>query len=145
MEKYTLNQTPVRTARNFGINNIDLELDIPQIKEFDNAMIMSYEMDKIVVDNIRMEVKQSSRIGLELNTNYTLNITVPEGIELTKPVIVNFDFDDDNSILIDNIKIIMEKDSKAEFILRYTSENEEKSFHYLKPTELILNDHYELD
>ncbi len=132
MEKYTLNQTPVRTARNFGINNIDLELDIPKVKEFDNAMIMSYEMDKIVVDNVGMGVELFSRIGLELNTNYTLNITVPEGIKLTKPVVINFDFDDDNSILIDSIKIIMEKDSKAEFILRYTGENEEKYFHYLK-------------
>ena len=46
MEKYTLNQTPVRTAKNFGINDINLELEIPQIKEFCNAMIIPILMKK---------------------------------------------------------------------------------------------------
>ena len=41
MEKLRVNDTPIRTARNFLINNIEVELDIPKkIAEFKNAEII---------------------------------------------------------------------------------------------------------
>ena len=108
MEKYILNQTPVRTAKNFGINDITIDMEIPQIREFANVMIMSYEMDKINIDDSKGENTINSRIGLELEPNYNLTITVAQNAVLSEPVILDFNFDDDNKVLADNIKIIME-------------------------------------
>lgn len=135
MEKYTLNETSVRTANNFGINNIELEMELPVVKRFDNAMIITYEMDKIQIGNIGIDVlnsKQTSKIGLSLNQNYTLTLTVPKGEKLKEPVILDFNFDEDNTVLIDNIKIQLENNAEADFILKYSSEENNKYFHYLK-------------
>lgn len=53
MEKITLNETPVRTSRNFRANNIELEnVNIPeQIGDFSNIVITG-ESSKIKIDNI---------------------------------------------------------------------------------------------
>ena len=49
MEKLKVNDTPVRTARNFLINNIEVELEIPEkIAEFRNVEIVS---DGSIIDN----------------------------------------------------------------------------------------------
>lgn len=49
MEKLKVNDTPVRTARNFKINNIEVELDLPEkIAEFKNVEIIN---DKSIIDN----------------------------------------------------------------------------------------------
>ncbi len=128
---YTLNQTPVRTAKNFGINDISLNLEIPEIRSFENTMIITSEMDKLEV----IEEKQknvNSKIGLELKQNYSITFKVPENVTIKEPVIINFDFDDENKALVDNIKIIMEKNSKAEFIIKYDGDINEKYFHHLK-------------
>ena len=42
MEKLRVNDTPVRTARNFLINNIEIELEMPEkIAEFKNIEIIN--------------------------------------------------------------------------------------------------------
>ena len=46
MEKLKVNDTPVRTARNFKINNIEVELEIPEkIAEFKNVEIIKNAID----------------------------------------------------------------------------------------------------
>ena len=46
MEKLRVNNTPVRTSRNFLINNLEVELEIPQKDEFTNLKIIN-EKSKI--------------------------------------------------------------------------------------------------
>ena len=49
MEKLKVNDTPVRTARNFKINNIEVELEIPEkIAEFKNVEIIN---EKSTIDS----------------------------------------------------------------------------------------------
>ena len=49
MEKLRVNDTPVRTARNFLINNIEIELEIPEkIAEFKNVEIIN---EKSIIDS----------------------------------------------------------------------------------------------
>ncbi len=139
MEKMTLNDTPVRTAKNFGINDITLDIEIPEIREFNNCMIISYESDSFKMSDLFMGVskkKITTKIGLELNKNYGITLTVPEGVNIEKPIILDFDLDEENSVLIDNIKIVMEKNSEADFILKYNT-NESKCFHYLKQETIL--------
>lgn len=130
MENYTLNKTPVRTAKNFGINEINLELDIPEVKDFETIKISSDEMDKISIQNIKNKLI-NSKIGIEAKSNYSINLTIPEYTKINNPIIINFNFNENNNVLIDNIKIVMEKCSEAEFVLNYSGKNAE-CFHYLK-------------
>ena len=49
MEKLRVNDTPVRTARNFLINNIEIELEMPEkIAEFKNIEIIN---NGSIIDN----------------------------------------------------------------------------------------------
>ena len=48
MEKLRVNNTPVRTSRNFLINNLEVELEIPQKDEFTNLKIIN---EKSNIDN----------------------------------------------------------------------------------------------
>lgn len=142
MESMTINSTPVRTSNNFGINDITVELDIPEVREFNNVMIMSYEDDKIEISDLisgMPRIKMVSGIGLELSRNYGLTLTIPENVTINQPIVLDFDFDEDNKALIENIKIVMEKNSIADFILKYKS-NDEKYFHYLKQETVLKED-----
>ena len=61
-----LNQTPVRTSKNYGINDIELDLEIPKITEFDNITILSDELENIDISDDGI---LTSKIGLELRVN----------------------------------------------------------------------------
>ncbi len=151
MEKLKLNSTSVRTSNNFGINDITVDLEIPEIKEFNNAMIISYESDSFKVSDLFLGVsknKLNTKIGLEVNENYGLTLIIPENTVISEPIIVDFDFDEDNLALVDNIRIVMEKNSEADFILKYKALDDicidnknnskiEKCFHYLKQETIL--------
>ena len=54
---YTLNETPVRTSKNYGINNIKIDLnldvvnqDINKNREFNNVSFETEELDRIKVN-----------------------------------------------------------------------------------------------
>lgn len=160
MEKIILNKAPVRTSNNYGINDIALELEIPKIKQFQNMSMMCYDFDDVEVENINLnEIKtekvnsmmnlngerssksdsneigkneMSSRIGLNLQQNYGIKITIPKNTIVRSPIVLEFNFDEDNNTLVDNIKIEYEENSEATFIIKYTSDSEEEQFHYLK-------------
>ena len=131
MEKYILNETPVRTANNFGINNIELILDVPKIhKEFENFSIETDDIDKIKFEISLDNVTQSeNRIGLERRINKTVKIIIPENVQVEENIKLEFELDDENELLIENIEIILEKNSSANFQIVYTSSNLEEAFH----------------
>ena len=67
MEKLRINETPVRTSRNFLINNIEVELEMPEkIAEFKNVQIIK-ETSNIEKD--ASQTKESSEAKIENNTS----------------------------------------------------------------------------
>lgn len=129
---YKLNKTPVRTSNNYGINDISLDLELPKIKEFENATF------EISSDDIEFNIEApngmiNSKIGLELEKNFCATITIPEYVKITEPIRITFDFDDDNLNLVDNLKIVMKEGASAKFLIEYLTEDKKiECFHYLK-------------
>ena len=136
-----LNKTPLRTSENYGINDIKLDIDMPTITEFENFFMLSENAGDILVSGIykpneRKEMK--SKIGLEINSNFGITLTIPKGLKIDKPIEMQFEFDEDNKVLVDNIKIIYEEDAYASFIIKYfTAVPKEKYFHHLKLETLL--------
>ena len=133
--KYILNDTPVKTSNNFGINNVELDIDIPTIRNYDNFLIMSTEVDKLEIINFDIITENknlTSKIGLDVKQNYQINITVPKNVEIKEPIVLEFSLDEDNISLVENINIIFNENSKADFIIKYISNDENEQFHYLK-------------
>lgn len=133
--KYILNETPLKTSNNYGINNIELDIDIPTIKNYDNFLMMSTDVEKLEIINfdiMKNNKDLKSKIGLEVKQNYGINITIPEKVEIKEPIILEFSLDEDNISLVENINITYKENSKADFIIKYISNDENEQFHYLK-------------
>ena len=134
METIKLNETPVRTARNFKINNIKLEnINIPEeVTVFNNVNIIG-ENSKINIDSNVSKVKLT--YGLEetltnmVNEASNLNMKLVIDSKTNKETQIVCKFDEDNSNLIENIEIVANPNSKATIILKYESTKNLEAFH----------------
>lgn len=129
-----LNETPVRTSRNFNINNIKLEnIEIPQnIATFENVTIIG-DTSKIKIEqntsNIELvyglNEKFTEQVKLQSNQRLKLIVDSKENSETQ----INFKFDDENSVLLDDIEIIANENAKSTIIIKYTSNEDIEGFH----------------
>lgn len=133
MQNMKLNETPVRTSRNFNINNIKLEnIEIPnQIEEFKNI--------EIIGDNSKTTIENNPNCYLTYGLNEELtnlvNKSANKRIKLTidsktnKETQINFKFDNKNLVLVDSIEIVAKENTKATIIIKYDSEKDVEAFH----------------
>lgn len=135
MKNLKLNETPVRTAKNFRINNINLEnVEVPEvIPVFENVTIIG-DTSKIDIDSntdtnlvyglseeLTNQVKHGANQKIKLNINSNQN----EKSEAE----IDFNFDNENDVLIDNIEIIANENTKSTVIIKYTSNQENENYH----------------
>ena len=107
MEILKLNDTPVRTSRNFGINNIKLEnIDIPErLEKFQDVEIISENC--IVDDNTsNQELTYGNGKILEENVSKYSNNNIKVIANKNANIKIKYNFNDENLKLINNIDII---------------------------------------
>lgn len=128
MEKLKVNDTPVRTARNFKINNIEVELDLPEkIAEFKNVEIIN---DKSIIDSDVSNtplIYGTGKILEELNyetANSKIRIQTSNKKENIR---IRYNFDDNNLNLINQIEIVANGDTNV--IIEYKSQTSQKCLH----------------
>lgn len=113
-----LNNTPVRTSKNFNINNIKIDVKIPEdIKEFKNMQIPE---DATV---LKEDLSLKYGIGLyyiKANNKIKINLENKE-----EQIIYNFDKENQN--LTD--QILINAKGKSTITIEYKSLGEEKHFH----------------
>lgn len=129
-----LNETPVRTSRNFNINNIKLEnINVPKVLgKFDNVQIYnSSEKNKITFEkndfDITYGISNEFLKQVKENSNYNIQIKIES--KVNKDIKLDFLFDEDNLNLVDNIKILAEEDTKATIYLKYKAKKDIEAFH----------------
>ena len=132
MEELKINETPVRTSRNFNINNIKLKnVNIPQnISEFNNLKIdnefnieinsevsdykLTYGLGNVLINQVKEVSNKKLKVILN-GINNKLNL--------------NFKFDKDNLNLVEDIEIVANKGSRANIIIKYESEENIEAYH----------------
>lgn len=129
-----LNETPVRTSRNFNINNIKLEnIEIPEnIPTFENVTIIG-DTSKINIEQNTSNIELvyglneffTNQVKMKSNQKLKLTIDDKENSETQ----IEFKFDDENSVLLDDIEIIANENTKSTIIIKYTSNEEIEGFH----------------
>ena len=128
MEKLKLNNTPVRTARNFAINNIELPVEIPnKIKNFESVEITN---SKSNIDNEVSNKELTYGIGKILEELVFKNANNKIRIQTTKQkedIKIIYNFDENNLNLINQIEILAEND--ANIIIIYKSKTSKQCFH----------------
>lgn len=128
MNKITINDTPIRTSRNFKINNITIDApEIPdEIKEFENVEIkaLSTIYDENV-DNIELTYgigeEQEKEINVKSNQIAKFNIEKEDNIKII------YTFDDNNKYLINNLEFKVNKN--ANIIVEYRSNTDLECYH----------------
>ena len=129
-----INETPVRTSRNFNINNVKLEdIQIPEnLKEFKGTTIVQNNSNIKLSSNIE---KYDITYGLgDFFTNQVLekaNKNINIEIDGSEEKNINIDniLSSDNLNLIDNVKILANENSKATIVIKYKSDKNIEFFH----------------
>ena len=122
-----INETPVRTSRNFNINNVKLEdIQIPEnLKEFKGTTIVQNNSNIKLSSNIE---KYDITYGLgDFFTNQVLekankNINIEIDGSDEKNINIDNILSSDNLNLIDNVKILANENSRATIVIKYKSD-----------------------
>lgn len=126
MNELKLNETPIRTSRNFLINNIKLtDVEIPEaVEEFKNVEIIDR---KNITENIE-ETKLTYGLGEILQNNIIKNSNSKLNINAENEEIrIIYNFDDDNINLTNNIVVNATK--KCKLYIVYKSNTNKECFH----------------
>lgn len=129
-----VNQTPVRTSKNFNINNIKLEnVSFPsKILEFNNLKILNSDT-KVTIDDLTSPIALNYGLGAELtnlvinNSNKKINVNINS--KTNKEIQIKFDLDKKNSALLEDIEITANESTKETVIIKYTSDSSTFLFH----------------
>ena len=129
-----LNETPVRTSRNFNINNIRLEdIEIPEdMPTFENVTIIG-NTSNINIEKNTSNVELVFGLGEELTeqvrlkANQRLDFTFGSGENSNAQI--DFNFDEENSILVDDIEIIANENTNPTITIRYCQNGDVEAFH----------------
>lgn len=135
MNNLKLNETPIRTSRNFNINNIKLEnIEIPNtINKFNNIKItgdislisnntsdikLTYGIEEGLIN----QIKEYQNAKIAINCNGKLQCT-------HEKLDIDFNLDENNPTLLENIEIIANENSKSTIILIYKSQEDLEFWH----------------
>lgn len=127
-----LNQTPIRTVKNYKINNIEIDgLELPKnVQEFDRLSI-SGDVQNFEISNTAKKEPLAYGNGKELenwgyaNANKNIKIKSYNKGNLN----INFNFDEDNLNLVDNIEIYATSKSDTTIVIKYNSIEDIQCFH----------------
>lgn len=135
MEKIKLNETPVRTSRNFNMNNIKLEnIKIPKvIKTFDNISINNetskIQIEKTSNNNYDLTYGLGNIFTNQVKNNSNQSLKVQVDSKTNKELQIDFKFDSNNSNLVDSIIINANESSKGTIIIKYLSDENKEYYH----------------
>ena len=131
---FKLNETPVRTSRNFNINNIKLkDVNMPEIiNDFTSYEIIN-KTDEINVETAKSDFNIIYGLGdilvNQVKKSANKNIKLIIDGKKSKEAILQFNFDKANNTLVENIEIVAEKGANATIIIKYESDKGKNYFH----------------
>ena len=122
-----INETPVRTANNFNINNISLDnIEFPSnITDFNDLKIICNDT-KVSIGNSTSKICLTYGLGDELTSlvreksNSRVNININS--KTNKEVCMSYSLDE-NNVLIEDIEITANEGTKETVIIKYESNN----------------------
>ncbi len=113
--KYVLNKLPVRTTEHFYVNDLKIDLDIKESNNYDDYSITG-DTSKL---KIKKEIKSlNTKMGLNFKKALVLNIDVLDNTD----VVLKYHFDN-NDTLLSEIILNYKEDVKANFIIKFYSNN----------------------
>lgn len=119
-----LNETPVRTSRNFNINNIKIkDVEIPEvIEEFKNIKISDSCKIDSNISNYDLQYGIGSKLIEQVKNSANNKLRLVIEAKANNQIEIDYEFDEDNLNLVEDIEIIANEGSKTNIILKYRSQ-----------------------
>lgn len=120
----TLNETPVRTARNFNINNIKIEkICSPSITEkFQNTKITGANVaENTSTCNFKYGIGAELTEEINKNENSKISLSLKEK---QNNIQIENTLDNQNANLIENIEIDTSEETEANIVIKYKEKEE---------------------
>lgn len=116
MKEYILNETPIRTTNNYDINDIKLELDNVEFKEFNGLTINSKANSTEIVDG-----EFTSKINLPSDKYYSTKFDIPAYSKENAEV--QLVFDKDNNIYIGELVFNVAENAESRIVIKCNSKD----------------------
>jgi Fe-S cluster assembly scaffold protein SufB len=135
MEQLKLNETPVRTSRNFNINNIKLDnIEIPKnINGFENVYITgetnSIKVEQNTTSNCNLEYGLGDVLTKQVKENANQKLKVNIESKANTENQITFKFDEKNTQLVDYVEILANDNTKGTVIIKYETSQDINVFH----------------
>ena len=126
-----LNQTPIRTSKNYKINNIELDLEMPKTQEEFEGLTIYGDTSNFNISNSTSKQPLIYGNGKELENQIFENANQNIKIEETKTgnLYLDFNLNEENSTLVENIEIDANTKSKTTIYIKYMSDDNSKCYH----------------
>ena len=126
-----LNQTPLRTSKNYKINNIELDLEMQKKIDDFSGLTISGDTSNFQISNIVSKIPLKYGNGKELEEQVyekgNQNIKIDE--TKTGSLYLDFDLNEENCNLVENIEIDVNTKSKTTIYIKYMSDGSSECYH----------------
>ena len=124
-----LNQTPIRTSKNYKINNIELDLEMPKkIEEFSGITISGDTANFNISNDVsKNPLKYGNGLENQIFEKGNQNIKIKE--TKTGSIYLEFNLNEENSTLVENIEIEANTKSKTTIYIKYMSDDKFECYH----------------
>lgn len=126
-----LNETPVRTSRNFNINNIKIkDVEIPEvIEEFKNIKILDSCKIDSNISNYDLKYGIGSKLIEQVKNSANNKLRLVIEAKANNQIEIDYEFDENNLNLVEDIEIIANEGSNSDIILKYKSKDNVNAYH----------------
>lgn len=132
-----LNETPMKTSKNFGINNIKISnFKInDKISEFNNLNIINNNSKVIINSNIEktnLKYNLSDNLTDEIikSANSKICINIEKESINKEDIILEYNFDDKNAMLINNIQIKAKENSSSSIVIILKASDSKTNYYH---------------
>lgn len=126
-----INQTPLRTSKNYKINNIELNIDMPvKIEDF-NSLSITGDTSKFEISNkvSKEPLKYGNGKQLENQVFEKANQNIKISDLRAGALDMEFSLNEDDPTLIENIEVEANTKSRTTIVIKYYSDAVNKYYH----------------
>ena len=129
-----LNETPIRTAKNYEINNINVDdFSLPKnIKKF-NGLNISGDLDKISVieekNKANLKYGNGEILSKQIESDSNVNLHLKIDSQDNKEITLEFNLSEENQNLVDDILIDASENAASTIVIKYISDRKGKFYH----------------
>ena len=129
MDRIEINETPVRTSRNFKINNIEIDGSLfdRKIGEFNSVKLIRNSEAEVSDFDLAFGLGELPISQIKEKANQRIMFDIKNKTD--KEYFADFVLDRDNLDLVDDIEVVADEGCKGTVIIKYKSDSEIKAFH----------------